>query len=171
MKKLLPIIMLLAAGSAANAGGLTHKLSSSVQLTVDAAATNVQRVGNSYTVAGNNVTTSYTGTGTGASAVTNGIGQLDISSGVSSLGTVQATQATPGESFSFSQVYTQGDAIVTSAPSVGAVDAYSNQTSTAAGSAGDLAGTIDSSGTLAITAGGAGTSAVGQFVSEISILN
>ena len=163
--------MLLAAGSAANAGGLTHKLSSSVQLTVDAAATNVQRVGNSYTVSGNNVGTSYTGTATGASAVTNGIGQLDISSGVSSLGTVQATQATAGESFSFSQVYTQGDTIVTSAPSVGAVSAFSNQTSTASGSAGDLAGTIDSSGTLAITAGGAGTSAVGQFVSEISILN
>jgi len=170
MKKLLPLIMLLAAGSA-NAGGLTHKLSSSVQLNVDAAATNVQRVGNTYSVSGNNVGTSYTGTGQGASAVTNGIGQLDISSGVSSLGTVQATQATAGESFSFSQTYTQGDAINTTAPSVGAVSAYSNQTSTAAGSAGDLAGTIDSSGTLAITAGGSGTSAVGQFVSEITILN
>ena len=96
-------MLLKLAGSAANAGGLTHKLSSSVQLTVDAAATNVQRVGNSYTVSGNNVATkNYTGTGQGASAVTNGIGQLDISTGVSSLGTVQATQATAGESFSCS---------------------------------------------------------------------
>ena len=39
---------------------ITHKLSSSVQLTVDAAATNVQRMGNTYSVSGNNVTTQYT---------------------------------------------------------------------------------------------------------------
>ena len=31
---------------------VTHKLSSSVQLTVDAAATNVQRVGTTYSVSG-----------------------------------------------------------------------------------------------------------------------
>ena len=35
--------------------------------------------------------------------------------------------------------------------------------------AGTLAGTIDSSSTITLTAGGAGTSATGQFVSEISI--
>ena len=57
----------------------------------------------------------------------------------------------------------------TSAPSTGAVAAYSDQTSTAAGVAGSLAGTIDSSSTIALTAGGAGTVATGQFVSEISI--
>ena len=35
---------------------LTHKISSSVQLSVDAAATNVQRIGNSYSVSGSGVT-------------------------------------------------------------------------------------------------------------------
>ena len=60
--------------------------------------------------------------------------------------------------------------MVTSAPATGAVSAFSNQTSTAAGTAaGTLAGTIDSSSTIGLTAGGAGTSATGQFVSEISI--
>ena len=59
--------------------------------------------------------------------------------------------------------------MVTTAPATGAVTAFSNQTSTAAGTAGDLAGTIDSSSTIALTAGGAGTTATGQFVSEISI--
>ena len=59
--------------------------------------------------------------------------------------------------------------MVTSAPSTGAVSAFSNQTSTAAGTAGTLAGTIDSSSTITLTGGGAGTSATGQFVSEISI--
>ena len=41
----------------------------------------------------------------------------------------------------------------------------------AAGAAGDLAGTIATSGALTITAGGAGTNATGQFVSELSILH
>ena len=41
--------------------------------------------------------------------------------------------------------------------------------SNAAGTAGSLAGTIDTSGTMALTAGGAGTSATGQFVSEILV--
>tara|TARA_B000000609_G_scaffold9949_1_gene6249 strand:+ start:2734 stop:3204 length:471 start_codon:yes stop_codon:yes gene_type:complete len=145
---------------------ITHKLSSSIQLTVNAAATQVERVGNSYSVSGNNVTTQYTPDGGSA---TNSIGSLTISSGVGSIPALSAVQATAGESFSFSQTFTQADALVTSAPSTGAVSALSNQTSTAAGVAGSLAGTIDSSSTLTLTAGGAGTTATGQFVSEISI--
>ena len=145
---------------------ITHKLSSSVQLQVNAAATNVERVGTSYSVSGNNVTTQYTPDGGSA---TNSIGSLTVSSGVGAIPTLSAVQATAGESFSFSQSFTQGDAIVSSAPSVGAVSPLSSQTSTAAGSAGTLAGTIDSSSTITLTGGGAGTSATGQFVSEITI--
>ena len=145
---------------------ITHKLSSSVQLQVNAAATNVERVGTSYSVSGNNVTTQYTPEGGSA---TNSIGSLTVSSGVGAIPTLSAVQATAGESFSFSQSFTQGDAIVSSAPSVGAVSPLSSQTSTAAGAAGTLAGTIDSSSTITLTGGGAGTSATGQFVSEISI--
>mgnify|MGYP001261032197 FL=1 len=145
---------------------ITHRLSSSVQLTVDAAATNVQRIGTSYSVSGNNVTTQYTPSGGSATA---SIGSLTVASGVGSIPSLTATQATAGESFSFTQSFVQGDAISTSAPSVGGVSNFSNQVSTAAGVAGDLAGTIDSSSTTTLTAGGAGTSATGQFVSEISI--
>ena len=147
---------------------VTHKLSSSVQLTVDAAATNVQRVGSTYSVSGNNVTTQYTPSGGSA---TSSIGSLTISSGVGAIPTLTATQATAGESFSFAQSFYQGDALSSSAPSAGAVPNYSNVTSTAAGTKDTLAGTIDTSGTMALTAGGAGTSAVGQFVSEITIGN
>ena len=145
---------------------ITHKLSSSVQLTVNAAATNVERLGNTYSVSGNNVTTQYTPDGGSA---TNSVGAMTIASGVGSIPTLSAVQATAGESFSFTQSFTQGDAIVSSAPSVGAVSALSNQTSTAAGVAGSLAGTIDSSSTITLTGGGAGTTATGQFISEISI--
>ena len=94
---------------------------------------------------------------------------MTIASGVGSIPTLSSVQATAGESFSFSQSFTQGDAIVSSAPSVGAVSPLSSQTSTAAGTAGTLAGTIDSSSTITLTGGGAGTSATGQFVSEITI--
>ena len=61
------------------------------------------------------------------------------------------------------------DAVITTAPTVGAVSAFSNQTSNAAGTVGDLAGTIDSSHTIGLTAGGAGTTATGQFVTELTI--
>ena len=94
---------------------------------------------------------------------------MTIASGVGSIPTLSAVQATAGESFSFTQSFTQGDAIVSSAPTVGAVSPLSSQTSTSAGTAGSLAGTIDSSSTITLTGGGAGTSAIGQFVSEISI--
>ena len=164
MRKFLPLLILIFAPAAK--ADITHKLSSSVQLQVNAAATNVERVGTSYSVSGNNVTTQYTPDGGSA---TNSVGAVTIASGVGSIPTLSAVQATAGESFSFSQSFTQGDAIVSSAPSVGAVSPLSSQTSTAAGTAGTLAGTIDSSSTITLTGGGAGTSATGQFVSEITI--
>ena len=163
MWKIIPFLLLFAAPVKAD---ITHKLTSSVQLNVNAAATNVERIGTSYSVSGNNVTTQYTHEGGSA---TNSVGSLTIASGVGSIPTLSAVQATAGESWSFSQSFTQGDAIVSSAPSVGAVSPLSSQTSTAAGVAGALAGTIDSSSTIGLTGGGAGTSAIGQFVSEISI--
>ena len=144
---------------------ITHKLQSSVQLTVNAPATQVQRIGTSYAVSGNNVTTTYTPDGGSA---TSSVGSLTIASGVGSIPTLSASVATAGESFSFAQSFTQGDALSSNAPTVGAVSNFSDQTSTAAGTVSNLAGTIDSSGTITVTAGGAGTVAVGQFSSEFS---
>ena len=40
---------------------------------------------------------------------------------------------------------------------------------TAAGTVGDLAGTITTAGAMTVAAGGAGTVAVGQFVNELTI--
>ena len=163
MWKIIPFLLLFAAPVKAD---ITHKLTSSVQLQVNAAATNVERIGSSYSVSGNNVTTQYT---PDDGSATNSVGAMTITSGVGSIPTLSAVQATAGESFSFTQSFTQGDAIVSSAPTVGAVSPLSSQTSTSAGTAGSLAGTIDSSSTITLTGGGAGTSATGQFVSEISI--
>ena len=163
-KALFAFGMLLMTASAANAGGLVSKHASSVQLTVDAARTQATRIGSTFSISGSNIDTTDGSTANTVSAGT-------ITSGVYNPGTIAATQDTPGAAFSFSQSYTQGDAVPTSAASVGAVGNFSSQTSYASGSAGDLAGTVTSAGVLTVTAGGAGTSAVGQFVSEITVID
>jgi len=152
------------AAPAANAGGLVHKMSSSVQLTVDSARTTATRLGSQYSVSGSNVSTTD---GTTAGTVSTGA----ITSGIMAPGNIAASQATSGEAFSFSQSYLQGDAVPTAAPSVGAVGNFSSQTSFAAGTTSTLAGTVATDGGLALTAGGAGTSATGQFVSEITVID
>ena len=164
MKKFIPFIMLLMTASAANAGGLVTKHASSVQLTVDAARTTATRMGSSFAISGSGVNTTD---GTTAGTVASG----SITSGILTPNVISATQATDGNAFSFSASYTAGDAVITSAPSVGEVSAFSNQTSYTAGTAGNLAGTVLTTGALTVTAGGAGSSATGQFVSEITVID
>ena len=163
MKKFLPLIMFLMVAPA-QAGGLVTKHASSVQLTVDAARSTATRLGSSFSISGSNIDTTDGSTAGTVSAGT-------ITSGIYAPGTISATQNTSGSAFSFSQSYTQGDAVPTVAPTVGAVPNFSNLTSYTAGTAGSLAGTVTSSGALTVTAGGAGTSAVGQFVSEITVID
>ena len=157
--KLLIFLLFLAAPARAD---ITHAITTSTQLTVGGAATTSKRIGSSYSISGSNVATTD---GTTANTVSAGT----ITSGVYSPGTIAATQDNPGAAFSYSQSYTQADAVPTSAPSVGAVGNFSNVTSTAAGVAGSLAGTITSQGVLTLTAGGAGTSAIGSVESAITI--
>ena len=165
MKRFLPLAMLLMTGALVAPSAkadITSRMTSSVQLQVNAAATQMQRVGNSYSISGNNVDTTD---GTTANTVSAGT----IASGIYGPGTISATQDDPGEAFSFTTSFIQGDAIDTTGPAVGDISAYSDQLSTAAGSAGDLAGTVTSQGALTVTAGGAGTTATGQFVTEITV--
>ena len=88
--------------------------------------------------------------------------------------------ATDATTWAFSENMTIGDTIATDGPSVGAVSNYSNQTSTAAGShtftdtttsqTSELAGTIDSVGGISdLSAGGSGSSAIGQVVTSLTI--
>ena len=163
MRKFIPLVMIFATASAANAGGLVTKHASSVQLTVNAAQTTASRVGSSYAVSGSGVNTTD---GTTAGTISTGT----ITSGIMAPGAIAATQATNGAAFSYSQSYTQGDAVPTSAATVGTVGNFSSQTAYTAGTAGDLAGTVTTAA-LTVTAGGAGTTATGQFVSEITVID
>ncbi len=146
------------------AGGLVHKMSSSIQLNVNAATTTASRIGSSYSISGNGVNTTD---GTTAGTISTGT----ITSGVLAPGAISATQASNGNSFSFSQSYTQADAVPTSAATTGTVPNFSSLTSTSAGTKDTLAGTINTSGAITLTAGGSGTGAIGQFVSEITVID
>ena len=165
MKKLFPIIMLATFGALVNPvqADITSRFASSVQLSVGGAHTTAERIGSSYAISGSNIDTTD---GTTVNTVSTGA----IASGVYSPGTIAATQDTPGAAFSFSQSYTQADAIPGSAVTVGASQNFGDISSTASGTTGDLAGQVTSAHTFAsVAAGGANTSATTQFVTELTI--
>ena len=136
-------------------------MSSSVQLTTNAASSQAIRIGNSYAVSGTGVDTSV-GDDAGY------IGSLGAhSSGVSANPVVTAEQKVDGAAFSFSQNYTAGDA-VGSAVTVGSNAAFGNLTTVAVGS-GTGTGTVTSQHVVTAVGGGTGTTTTGQFVSEITL--
>ena len=145
---------------------LTHRISSSVQLDVGAASTRAIRVGNSYSISGNGIDTSVTSGGSTTSDALGGLGAA--TNGVNAITIPDATQKTAGNSFSFATSYTQGDTVPTSAPTVGAVPAFGDVTSTAAGTNTGLSGSVTTAGTITIAPGGANTSAIGQVISELT---
>ena len=154
MKKFLPLILLTGFSSPVLAD-ITHRMTSSTQLITNAAATQVERIGSTYTVSGSGVTMDVGG-GNSADNMVGGLGTLTDGVGQGSIAT--ATQTSAGGAFSFSQTFVEGDVIATTAPSVGAVSPYSNQVSTAVGS-GTGTGTVTSAHTVTAA----------QFVTELTI--
>ena len=147
---------------------LTHRMSSSTQLTVNGAYTDASRIGSTYTVSGSNIKVADSAhfgkmtAATATAAAAQDVGSYDVN--------------TAGSAFSFSESWTQGD--VTNAIGQGVdvgtgvvadMPAFGNTLTMSGGVAGSLAGTITSAGVTTLTAGGAGTSATGQFVTEIVI--
>lgn len=130
-----------------NAAEITSRITDSVQLKVDAAASQAIRVGGQYSVSGTNIQSSTFG-------------------GVGGAGTYSIN--TSGQAFSFSESLIEADTAPASV-STGAIAPYGNITSTAAGSAGTLAGTLSGTSVPTVTAGGAGTSATAQRSIELSV--
>ena len=170
MKKFLPLVMLLMTGAvvAPARADLTHRMTSSTQLQVNGAYTDATRIGSTYTVSGSNIkvaTDAHFGkltAGTATAAATLDVGAYDVN--------------TAGSAFTFSESWTQGDVVnpigsgadVTSGV-VADLPAYGEVLTMSGGVAGNLAGTITSAGVTTLTAGGAGTTATGQFVTEIEL--
>ena len=161
MKKLALLFGMILMAAPAHAD-ITHKLSTSVQLTVDAAASQATRIGSTYSVSGSNITPSTVG----------GLGSLTSGTAVGYTPTAYGL-TTDGSAYTFTETFIEGDdvpsATTVSSGVVGSLPAFGTVTTTSGGVAGSLAGTINSAGTMSLTAGGAGTSATGQFVSEILV--
>ena len=140
---------------------IISSISSSVKLEVAAPGTTADRIGNSYSVSGTGVTTtdgSTAGSVGGLGAVTNGVNAYTA---------ITASQLTDGESFSYTVSHSAGDLVPTSL-TVGEVSPFGDQTSTSAGVASTLAGTVDNH-VVTVTAGGAGTTATGQYVTTLTV--
>ena len=161
MKRFALLAIALSCAPAAHAD-LTHKLQSSVSLQVGGAMTTANRIGSTFSISGSGVDTTD---GTTANTISTGA----VTSGVYAPGTIAVTQDNPGSAFSFSQSYTQADALPTSSITTGEVPNFGSLQSTAAGTAGTLAGTISSAGAISVTAGGANTLGIGQFVTSLEI--
>ncbi len=167
MKRFLPIL-LLSGFSSPVLSDITHSISSSVQLNVNAAATQVERIGNSYSVSGTNIDVTT-------------LGGMTADDGAASFSDGTYTVADDATTWAFTENFTVGDSVDSDGPSVGEISNYSNQTSTAAGSltfsttdggttyTSTLAGAIDTVGGVTVTPGGAGTSAIGQVTTSLTI--
>ena len=161
--------MLLMAAPMAARADLIHRLTTSTQLSVDGAATQASRIGSTYSVSGNNITAGTMG------GLTKSAGDT-ITTAAASQTQGSYSVTTAGSAFSLTESFILGDAVNpigtgvdVSAGIVADMPAYGSVVTQSGGVAGSLAGTITSAGVMTLTAGGAGTSATGQFVSEISI--
>ena len=148
---------------------LIHRLTTSTQLSVDGAATQATRIGSTYSVSGNNITAGTMG------GLTKSAGDT-ITTAAASQTQGSYSVTTAGSAFSLTESFILGDAVNpigtgvdVSAGVIADMPAYGSVTTQSGGVAGSLAGTITSAGVMTLTAGGAGTTATGQFVSEISI--
>jgi len=161
MKKLL-LLAALCIPSAAFCN-VQHSITSSVKLESLSAATSADKIGSSYSISGNNVTT----VDSNSAATIGGFGTT--SSGVPSISFPSSSQSVSGEAFSYSTSYLEGDATSGSAVTVGQVGNFSDLTSTSAGSVGTAAVTLDNH-TMSLT-GGTGTGVVltGQFVTDLTV--
>ena len=151
MKKLLLVLSLFFTIPSI-AGEITSKITDSIQLNVQGAAVQSQRMGATYGVSGTNITTSAFGGTAGA-------GTYNIN--------------TAGQAFSFSESYTAADTIVTTqsaaSGTIASPNLYSNATTQLGGDKGTLAGTLSPTSVPTVTAGGSGTTATGQRTIELSV--
>jgi len=143
---------------------ITHAIKSSISLTVDGAGSISTRLPSTMAVSGSNVTLDTApvlGSFSSGSAVGYTPGAYSIT--------------TAGDSFSYSESYIEGDDVPTVLSTtvtggvVPAMPIFGSNTTTSGGVAGTLAGTIATDGAMTITAGGAGTTAIGQVIQELTI--
>ena len=164
MKKL--FLLALFACAPASAVEIRSTIVDSVQLSVDGPALQTTRMGSSYSVSGSGVDVSTLGGLSGGSATA-----------PATITTTSASISEDGAAFTFSETANVGDVAVTSQSElttngrVATPNLYGDSIQTQGGSAGTLAGTLSPTGVATVTAGGPGTTALGQRTIELSVFN
>jgi hypothetical protein len=162
MKKL--ILLALLATAPASAAEIRSTIVDSVQLTVDAPALQSTRIGSEYSVSGTNISVTTLGGLTGSSSTA----PATINAGSYSINT-------DGQAFTFTEASNVGDTVVTSQSALGTdgqvetPNIYGLTVQNQGGTAGNLAGTISGTTVPTVTAGGAGTTAIGQRSVDLSV--
>jgi len=150
--KRLTLIFSLFFTTPAFAGEITSKITDSIQLSVQGAAVQSERVGASYAVSGTNINVTTLG-GVG------GAGSYGVN--------------TNGQAFTFSETSITADVDVTSQSAangtIAAPNLYGNSTTQLGGSAGSLAGSLSGTGVPSVTAGGPGSTGTAQRTVELSV--
>ena len=169
MKKFLLLAALLMPAAHAD---LMHKMTSSTQITVDGAYTIAERGASTYSVSGSNIKVASTD---------DHFGKLVAPASATAAATLDAGTYdinTAGAAYSFQESFIGGDALYAvgsgvdvSAGVIPDLPVLAKTTTYSGGVAGTLAGTVLSNNTNTCTAGGAGTTCIGQFVTELSILD
>ncbi len=169
MKKFLLLAALLMPAAHAD---LIHKMTSSTQLTVDGAYTIAERGASTYSVSGSNIKVASTDDHFGKLvAPASAIAAATLDAGTYDVNTA-------GSAFSFQESFIGGDAayavgsgVDVASGTLADLPVFSKTTSYSGGVAGNLQGTVSSSGLTTVQAGGAGTTGIAQFVTELSVLD
>jgi hypothetical protein len=150
--KRLALVFSLFFTTPAFAAEITNKIVDSVQLSVQGAVVQSNRVGASYSVSGTNIDVTTLG-GVG------GAGSYNIN--------------TNGQAFSFAETSITADTVVTSqsaaSGTIASPNLYSNSTTQLGGDKGSLAGSLSGTGVPTITAGGPGSTGTAQRTIELSV--
>ena len=172
MKKVLLLATLFASGSAASAD-IRSTIVDSVQLTVDGPTIQSTRMGANYSVSGTNISATTMG-GLNNSATTRQFpappSRVEVTDGT-------YTITNSGQAFSFSESARTADISVTEQTNLsnnGRVDdpnLYGSTIQTQGGYAGTLAGTLSGTSIPTVTAGGPGSTAIGQRTVELTVFD
>ena len=170
MKKLFALLLFFPSAAFPD---IKQEFVTSAQISIDSPYVITNAAPSSYSISGNNITTS---TGTGDSVVTNGIGGLNLgslSNGVPALVNTNKSVTTAGSAFSLSESYQAGDvtqSAITPSSGIASLPVLGGQTTViSGGTAGNLALTSVSSGIHTCTAVGSGTSCIGSTTVRITI--
>jgi len=159
MKQLIPLFLLLPSSAFAD---VTSSMMTTVQIQVNAAGTQVERLGGSYSASGTNVGTTNTGDQLGGFTVNSTTNAVTFDAGQYSINT-DATN------WSITESLLQPDTMQSGTLDVGDVNNFGSVISTDAGVGTGFDVTIGSDHTITdLDSGGAGSTTTGSFVTSVT---